>query len=60
MLLGVIIAGGVALVVIFILAILYCVYRVRKSDEGSYALDEPKKAPLMNVYQRAPTREFYA
>ncbi len=29
-------------------------------DEGSYALDEPKRSPSHHQYQRASNREFYA
>ncbi|KAA3678428.1 uncharacterized protein DEA37_0003575 [Paragonimus westermani] len=55
------IVGSVAIVLLLlILLILFCIHRLRKKDEGSYALDEPKKTPAMNSYQRAPTREFYA
>ncbi|KAF7261490.1 hypothetical protein EG68_01154 [Paragonimus skrjabini miyazakii] len=55
------IVGGVAIVLLLlILLILFCIHRLRKKDEGSYALDEPKKTPAMNSYQRAPAREFYA
>ncbi|VEL43271.1 unnamed protein product [Protopolystoma xenopodis] len=40
--------------------ILFCIYRLRKKDEGSYALDESKKIPSTSAYARAPSREFYA
>ncbi|XP_074656035.1 uncharacterized protein LOC141909511 isoform X2 [Tubulanus polymorphus] len=55
------IVGG-ALVGVFcaILLVLFIVYRMRKKDEGSYALDEPKNSPALHQYQKAPTREFYA
>ncbi|CAH8446990.1 unnamed protein product [Dicrocoelium dendriticum] len=55
-----IVGSVVVVLLLLILLILFCVYRLRKKDEGSYALDEPKKTPVMNAYQRAPTREFYA
>lgn len=56
-----IVGSAVAGLLLLILLILFCIYRLRKKDEGSYALDEPKKRPpVVNAYQRAPTREFYA
>jgi hypothetical protein len=37
------------------------VYRMRKKDEGSYALEEPKRSPAPNSYAKNGTnREFYA
>ncbi|TMW40987.1 hypothetical protein DOY81_013933, partial [Sarcophaga bullata] len=33
---------------------------MKKKDEGSYALDEPKRSPAMNSYAKnATNREFY-
>uniref|UniRef100_A0A183ALV6 Thyroglobulin type-1 domain-containing protein n=1 Tax=Echinostoma caproni TaxID=27848 RepID=A0A183ALV6_9TREM len=55
-----IVGSAVVVLLLLILLILFCIYRLRKRDEGSYALDEPKKTPNVNSYQRAPTREFYA
>ncbi|CAH8834298.1 unnamed protein product [Trichobilharzia szidati] len=55
-----IVGGVVVVLLLLILLILFCIYRLRKKDEGSYALDEPKKLPTVNTYTRAPTREFYA
>ncbi|VDM12994.1 unnamed protein product [Wuchereria bancrofti] len=44
-----------------ILLVMFVVYRMRKKDEGSYALDEPKQPPQYSyAYQKAPTKEFYA
>ncbi|TMW41612.1 hypothetical protein DOY81_013308 [Sarcophaga bullata] len=38
----------------------YCLSHEKK-DEGSYALDEPKRSPAMNSYAKnATNREFYA
>lgn len=54
-----IVGSAVAILLLLILFILFCIYRLRKKDEGSYALDESKKLPNMN-YHRTPTREFYA
>ncbi|KAA0195968.1 Syndecan, partial [Fasciolopsis buskii] len=55
-----IVGSVVVVLLLLILLILFCIYRLRKRDEGSYALDEPKKTSNVNPYQRAPTREFYA
>jgi hypothetical protein len=33
---------------------------MRKKDEGSYALDEPRRSPNVHLYSKAPTREFFA
>lgn len=47
-----------------ILVVMFIVYRMRKKDEGSYALDEPRRSPAANAYPKpgAPqhNREFYA
>ncbi|XP_064653056.1 syndecan-1-like isoform X10 [Lineus longissimus] len=55
-----IIGGTIVGLLCAILLVLFIVYRMRKKDEGSYALDEPKHSPSMHSYQRAPAREFYA
>ncbi|XP_070183949.1 syndecan-3-like, partial [Littorina saxatilis] len=57
--LAAIIGGSVVLLLCAILLVMFIVYRMRKKDEGSYALDEPKKMPNYS-YQRAPDKEFYA
>ena len=54
-----IIGGSVVLLLCAILLVMFIVYRMKKKDEGSYALDEPKKMPNYS-YQRAPDKEFYA
>ena len=54
-----IIGGSVVLLLCTILLVMFIVYRMRKKDEGSYALDEPKLMPNYS-YQRAPDKEFYA
>lgn len=58
-----ILASGIALVVVFLLCavllVMFVVYRMRKKDEGSYSLDEPKRTPS-HPYQRAPTKEYFA
>lgn len=44
-----------------ILVVMFIVYRMRKKDEGSYALDEPKRSPAVNSYAKnTNNREFYA
>merc|ERR1739838_584077 len=43
-----------------VLLVMFIVYRMRKKDEGSYALDEPKRSPNVNSYSKPPSREFYA
>ncbi|KAK6186667.1 hypothetical protein SNE40_005953 [Patella caerulea] len=59
-LLAAIIGGAVVALLCAILLIMFVVYRMRKKDEGSYALDEPRKMPNY-AYQRAENnKEFYA
>jgi Syndecan domain len=59
-------AVGVAglIIVVICLLIICIVYRFRKKDEGSYALDEPHRVSGLAVskYTRAPSqdREFFA
>lgn len=43
-----------------ILLIMFIVYRMRKKDEGSYALEETKKPLNAYDYRHCPTKEFYA
>ena len=54
-----IICGAVAGIILIVLIIVFLVYRLRKKDEGSYALDEPKNSPAV-AYTRAQEREFFA
>lgn len=54
-----IIGGSIVLLLCVVLLVMFIVYRMRKKDEGSYPLDEPRKAPNYN-YVRAPEKEFYA
>lgn len=59
--LAAVIGGAVVGLLAAILLVMFIVYRMRKKDEGSYALDEPKAAPSYPyAYQKAPTKEFYA
>ena len=47
-----IIGGAVVGLLCTVLLMMFIVYRMRKKDEGSYALDDPK--------QKARDREFFA
>ncbi|CEF60966.1 Syndecan [Strongyloides ratti] len=59
--LAVIVGGLVIGILVVILFIMFIIYRMRKKDEGSYALDEPSQPPHYSyAYQKAPTKEFYA
>uniref|UniRef100_A0A915C0T0 Syndecan n=1 Tax=Parascaris univalens TaxID=6257 RepID=A0A915C0T0_PARUN len=59
--LAAVIGGVVVGILAAILLVMFVVYRMRKKDEGSYALDEPKQPPHYSyAYQKAPTKEFYA
>lgn len=56
-----VIGGAVVGLLCAILVVMFIVYRMRKKDEGSYALDEPKRSPAVNSYAKnANNREFYA
>lgn len=56
-----VIGGAVVGLLCAILVVMFIVYRMRKKDEGSYALDEPKRSPAANSYAKnANNREFYA
>lgn len=55
-----IIGGAIIGVLTAILLIMFIVYRMRKKDEGSYALEETKKPLNAYDYRNCPTREFYA
>ncbi|KAF4521066.1 hypothetical protein B566_EDAN012365 [Ephemera danica] len=52
--------GAVVGLLCAILVVMFIVYRMRKKDEGSYALDEPKRSPTVNSYIKNSNREFYA
>jgi len=58
--LAAVIGGAVVGLLCAILLVMFIVYRMRKKDEGSYALDEPKRAHNVNSYSKPPSREFYA
>lgn len=54
------IIGGTALSLLcVVLFFMFLVYRMRKKDEGSYALDEPKALPSSDV-RKLHSREFFA
>lgn len=57
-----VIGGAVVGLLCAILVVMFIVYRMRKKDEGSYALDEPKRSPAnVNSYAKnSNNREFYA
>ena len=59
-LISAVVGGAVVGLLCAILCVMFVVYRMRKKDEGSYALDEPKRSPTVNSYSKPPNREFYA
>ncbi|CAD5114329.1 DgyrCDS3467 [Dimorphilus gyrociliatus] len=62
-LLAAIIGGAVVGLLCAVLLVMFLVYRMKKKDEGSYALDEPSKrgrSPAHMGYQKAPSKEYYA
>ena len=58
--LAAVIGGAVVGLLCAILLVMFIVYRMRKKDEGSYILDEPKRVHNGNLYTKTPNREFYA
>lgn len=58
--LAAVVGGAVVGLLCAILLVMFIVYRMRKKDEGSYALDEPKRSPTVNSYTRSTNKEFYA
>lgn len=58
--LAAVIGGAVVGLLCAILLVMFIVYRMRKKDEGSYPLDEPKRSPTVNSYTRNTNKEFYA
>lgn len=58
--LAAVIGGAVVGLLCAILVVMFIVYRMRKKDEGSYALEEPKRSPPSNSYVKNSNREFYA
>lgn len=55
-----IVGGAIIGVLTAILLIMFIVYRMKKKDEGSYALEETKKPLNSYDYRHCPTKEFYA
>eukprot|EP00096_Caligus_rogercresseyi_P012461 TRINITY_DN522_c0_g1_i4.p1 TRINITY_DN522_c0_g1~~TRINITY_DN522_c0_g1_i4.p1 ORF type:complete len:284 (-),score=79.59 TRINITY_DN522_c0_g1_i4:190-1041(-) len=55
-----VVGGAVVGLLCAILFVMFIVYRMRKKDEGSYALDEPKRSPTVNSYSKPLSREIYA
>ena len=55
-----IIGGAVVGLLCAVLLVMFIVYRMRKKDEGSYALEEPKMTSPSRGYHRAPTKEYWA
>nr|CAD7197911.1 unnamed protein product [Timema douglasi] len=54
--LAAVIGGAVVGLLCAILVVMFIVYRMRKKDEGSYALDEPKRSPTVNSYTKNSNR----
>jgi hypothetical protein len=51
------IGGTVFVLLVVILMLMFIIYRMRKKDEGSYSLDEPRQS---FGYTRAKDQEFFA
>lgn len=58
--LAAVIGGAVVGLLCAILVVMFIVYRMRKKDEGSYSLGEPKPSHNINTYNRGNEKEFYA
>ncbi|XP_046362558.1 syndecan-like isoform X1 [Haliotis rufescens] len=58
-LLAAIIGGAVVGLLCAILLVMFIVYRMRKKDEGSYALDEPRKKSTYSPINQSE-KEYYA
>lgn len=58
--LAALIAGGAVGLLFALCVIMLLAYRIRKKDEGSYALDEQKKPASPNAYQYTQGQEYYA
>ena len=53
-----VVGGAVVGLLCAILLVMLIVYRMRKKDEGSYPVDEPKRSLTGNSYSK--NKEFYA
>jgi hypothetical protein len=58
--LAALIVGGCVGLLFAICVIMLLAYRIRKKDEGSYALDEQKKPASPTAYQYTQGQEYYA
>ncbi|XP_043223040.1 syndecan-like isoform X2 [Amphibalanus amphitrite] len=58
--LAAVVGGAVVGLLCAILLVMLIVYRMRKKDEGSYALEEPKRSLTGNSYSKNYNKEFYA
>jgi hypothetical protein len=54
-----VIFGAVSGLIFAVMVVMFIVYRMRKKDEGSYALEEPKTSPTIG-YTKSRDREFFA
>jgi syndecan 2 len=54
-----IIGGAVLALLCIVLLVMFTIYRMRKKDEGSYPLDEPRHRTTGVKYERAK-QEFFA
>jgi len=54
------IIGGIVLALLcIVLLVMFTIYRMRKKDEGSYALEEPRRKYDVR-YTRTKDQEFFA
>lgn len=58
--LAAIIGGALVGLLCAILVVMFIVYRMRKKDEGSYALDERKRSSTPILYGKGDGKELYA
>lgn len=58
--LAAIVGGALVGLLCAILVVMFIVYRMRKKDEGSYALDERKRSSTPILYGKADSKELYA
>lgn len=59
-LMAALIIGGCVGLLFAVCVIMLLAYRMRKKDEGSYALDEQKKPASPSAYQYSQGQEYYA
>lgn len=58
MMLPAVIGGAVVGLLCAILVVMFIVYRMRKKDEGSYALDEPRRSPAAQAFPKPRSEEL--